>query len=131
MQPDQTWLETAATITHGERNGAYGHPLRNFLGIALKWSVTLACPVTLRQVVWMMVDLKSVRDENAMKDDNYVDGMGYLATAERMDFRLKEMGFENGLVYTDIQPGESDWQFMGRMFNLWLEAREWDVRNGA
>ena len=57
--------------------------------------------------------------------------MGYLATTERMDFRLKEMGFETGMTYTDFQPGEADWQFMGRMFNLWLEAREWDVRNGA
>lgn len=126
---DQTWLETAAKITTGERNKNYGHPLVNFLRIAHRQSCTYMKAINARQVAQGAVDFKMAREQNGFMQDNWVDTMGYSATVERMDYRLREMGYETGIYYLDRQPGESQGRFIGRMFDLMLECEEYDLNN--
>lgn len=124
---DQNWLMKAAEITQSDRQRDYGHPLPNFLRIAIKQSVTLEKPVSPLHVVLMSIDLKTAREQNTHKDDNYIDMMGYAATVERMDVRLKEMGYDRGIDLFKQGQTETDGMFVGRMFDLMMHAIDFDA----
>lgn len=73
-------LEDAQHIVSGERAGDYGE--NSLPAIARLWSEHVGKEITARDVAWMMVLLKSVRDRHKVKRDNLVDAVGYLQLAE-------------------------------------------------
>jgi flagella basal body P-ring formation protein FlgA len=86
-------LEEAMRITSEDRNKHYGHPRDNFANTALAMTAYLrACrklregeEITPRDVGWLMVQLKAMRDGNMPKRDNLVDAAGYLRCVERVE----------------------------------------------
>lgn len=73
-------LEEAEHIVSGDRAGDYGE--NSLPSIARLWSEHVGKDITARDVAWMMVLLKSVRDRHKAKRDNLVDSVGYLQLAE-------------------------------------------------
>ncbi len=94
--PDKSWLQNALEITTSDRRRDYGHPLPNFLRICLKWSVTLEIPVTPLHVAQLMLDMKTARDQNSFKDDNWIDAIGYSNTVQMIDERMKLLDYPAG-----------------------------------
>lgn len=74
-------LNIAKKVITKDRQDAYGKPEDCFDNIASKWSVTLSKKlsenITPIEVAVMMIDLKTVREINKHKDDNFVDIAGY------------------------------------------------------
>lgn len=73
-------IDEARRIVNGARAGDYGE--NSLPAIAALWSTYLGVDLTPRQVAWMMVLLKAVRDQHKPKRDNTVDAIGYLALSE-------------------------------------------------
>lgn len=71
-------LEEAAKIVDNDRNEAYDHPFDNFTRIAKVWSGILDLEITPEQVGLCMVGVKLAREAFKPKQDNIVDGIGYL-----------------------------------------------------
>lgn len=98
-----TWLETAQSITTGERRRDYGHPLYNFLRIAIKWNANYAHRLLPGQIITPLdvardaIDMKTARDAFTYKDDNYIDTIGYSACVDAMDREMKERGYQDGI----------------------------------
>lgn len=99
--PDEIgYLEEALKITGGggDRETSYGHPITNFSGIAILWSVWLTQRGKLlmgmnldnEDVAMMNILQKVSRQANAPKRDNWVDIAGYVNTASRMNEVTKE-----------------------------------------
>ena len=93
-----TWLDEAAQVTRQDRQKQYGAPLINFLRIALLWSTYLGRVMTPLDVVWMMLLVKVGREMNTHKDDNGVDGIGYIACWQQMDEEMKGRGYPDGAL---------------------------------
>lgn len=68
-----------------ERSGDYGHPLPNFLRISLEWSIQdmpfVHNPIG---VAMKMDSLKTIRDIETTKWDNYRDKVGYINCIDLM-----------------------------------------------
>jgi hypothetical protein len=86
---DETILEEAQRLVHGDRGANYGHPIDDFTRTGRMWGAILAewakdptRPVPPRVVALCMVALKISREVNAPKRDNRVDGAGYFETAD-------------------------------------------------
>jgi hypothetical protein len=89
---EETILEEAQRLIHGDRNQAYGHPLDDFGCTASLWTSYLkhkynplgpdVPELEPEDVGLMMVLLKISRQANAPKRDNLVDGCGYFGTVE-------------------------------------------------
>lgn len=85
-------LEEAQEIIHGDREQTYGHPAKNLTHIAQQWTLYLRqkhglplhVEIGAEDVCYMMSDLKKVRQMNADKRDNLVDGAAYVALVERL-----------------------------------------------
>lgn len=98
-----SWLNTVKDITTGDRRRDYGHPLLNFLRIALFFNTHLfsklrtGCFITPLDVAGLMVELKLAREINTHKEDNWVDIIGYTACVEMMDELMKELGYPIGV----------------------------------
>ncbi|QNJ57118.1 hypothetical protein L3Y21_gp077 [Gordonia phage Rabbitrun] len=73
-------LKEADHIVSGDRAGDYGE--NSLPAIARLWSEHVGSEITARDVAWMMVLLKSVRDRHKEKRDNLVDAIGYIQLAE-------------------------------------------------
>lgn len=69
-------------IVLGDRNDDYGDPRQDFEGIALMWTGLLNGKlnrdITASDVALMMIALKLRRHCHNPKDDNLIDGHGYL-----------------------------------------------------
>lgn len=78
----ETILEEAQRLVHGDRGSAYGHPYDDFSRTAQIWSAILGIPVSAEQVSLCMVGLKISREVNEPKRDNRVDGAGYFETLD-------------------------------------------------
>ena len=76
---NETILEEAQRLVHGDRGSAYGHPYDDFSRTAKIWSAILGYDVTPAEVSLCMVGLKISREVNKPKRDNRVDGAGYLS----------------------------------------------------
>lgn len=79
---EESILEEAKRIVHGERGENYGHPFEDFSRTAQIWSAVLDIDVTPEQVALCMVGVKISREVNRPKRDNIVDGAGYFETLE-------------------------------------------------
>lgn len=83
-------IDTAASIIYGDREKAYGSPATNLNKIAQQWRLYILqkygidVDLDFEDVCYMMTDLKKVRQMNDHKDDNIVDGIGYLALIDRI-----------------------------------------------
>lgn len=77
-----TVFEKAESIVQGARQADYGPPERCHEQIAQLWSAYLRHPISPRDVCWMMVLLKAGRDSYQPKEDNLVDGAGYIRLIE-------------------------------------------------
>lgn len=85
-------LMDAYTLTRGDRNEDYGHPLDDFSKTAKMWSAVFGVEVTAEQVALAMVCVKISRQLNAPKRDNLVDGAGYFSTIEMIEQERKQRG---------------------------------------
>ena len=75
-------LDAATNYVCVQREEEYGTPEDNFHAIAVLWSYWLGVPVNAHDVPIMMALLKIARIKTGQtKDDNYIDGCGYLACA--------------------------------------------------
>lgn len=91
----ETILQEAQRLVHGNRGADYGHPLDDFGKTARLWSVILGTKVTEEQVALCMVAVKISRQINKPKRDNIVDGAGYFETLA-MVIEEKERRAKNG-----------------------------------
>ena len=98
-----TILDKAKQVTTGDRQRDYDHPLWNFIRIALLWNSHLMSTgklnklITPEDVAWMMVNVKQARQIKTSKEDNLVDGAGYLACIEQMNILMHELGYIDGI----------------------------------
>lgn len=96
-----SWVDEVVAITEGDRRRDYGHPLINFLRIAIRWSLYLKQTVSPVDVALLMVEVKLSRQQQTYKEDNFIDIMGYTACVEAMDTKLKEYGYPQGVRVFD------------------------------
>ena len=81
---DQTLLADATRAVMGDRQESYGDPEDNLGRIGLLWSAWLGKTVSGHDVAVMLALVKISRSAHTHHRDNYVDGIGYLALAERL-----------------------------------------------
>ena len=91
-EEDETILEEAQRLVHGDRGTDYGHPFFDFSRTAKIWSAILDIQVTPEKVALCMVGLKISREVNMPKRDNRVDGAGYFETLQMVMDKKKELG---------------------------------------
>jgi hypothetical protein len=82
MPKEESILDEAKRIVHGDRGENYGHPFEDFSRTAQIWSAILGTKVTPEDVALCMVGLKISREVNRPKRDNIVDGAGYFETLQ-------------------------------------------------
>lgn len=88
---DETILEEAQRLVHGNRGADYGHPYYDFRRTALMVSGLLVDKlkdgeqVTPRDVPLIMNCVKMSREMNRPKRDNRADGAGYWETLDMVD----------------------------------------------
>lgn len=98
----ETTLQEAQRLVHGNRQADYGHPLDDYTKVAAFWSIILRdimvpwAKITPAQATLMMVCLKISREMNKHKRDNMVDGAGYFEVTnmiyEEQEKRKNESG---------------------------------------
>lgn len=80
---NETILQEAQRLVHGDRGADYGHPLDDFAKVS---GMALALwgrgPQTPEEHAIYMVLVKIAREVNKPKRDNRVDGAGYFATLD-------------------------------------------------
>ena len=78
-------LDEAKQIITVDRNATHGAAENTFEKISELWSPYLGWPVSPTQVAVMMALLKIARQSgNSRHQDNYIDGVGYLALAAEL-----------------------------------------------
>ena len=111
-------FDRAKAITLQSREDEYGHPLINFLRIALRWSNWLGVKVTPADVAFMMIDTKLARENHVHKLDNIDDIVGYASCWERIDNYMRdELGYESGCGAFD----DMGVPFMQNLYNRLLD----------
>lgn len=101
IEIEESILDEAKRIVHGDRGENYGHPFEDFSRTAKIWSAILDVYVSPEQVALCMIGLKISREVNRPKRDNIVDGAGYFETldmvktekAKRIDGFFKSKAF--------------------------------------
>jgi len=78
-------LEEAQRLVHGDRGEDYGHPIEDFTRTGKLWGAILDIEVSPREVALCMVALKISREVNKPKRDNRVDAAGYFETLDMVD----------------------------------------------
>lgn len=96
------FVEELGKITDSERQRDYGHPLFNFLRIALHWNAYLGeraggMVLTPVDVALMNVGQKIARLQNTFKDDSVLDIAGYAKCVADMDAKMVELGYVDGV----------------------------------
>ncbi len=104
---NESILEEARRIVHGDRGENYGHPFEDFSRTAKIWSAILGINVEPEQVALCMVGVKISREVNRPKRDNIVDGAGYFETLDMVkNERSRRESMLNHPSYT-LNPGEA------------------------
>jgi len=78
-------LEEAQRLVHGDRGEDYGHPIEDFTRTGKLWGAILDIEVSPREVALCMAALKISREVNKPKRDNRVDAAGYFETLDMVD----------------------------------------------
>lgn len=96
-----SFYEQLRDITESERQRDYGHPLWNFIRIAIRWNIyfgsRIDMVITPVDVAMMMIDMKIARLQNTYTPDSILDVAGYASCISRMDDKLKELGYIHGV----------------------------------
>lgn len=98
IEEDETILQEAQRLVHGNRGADYGHPYFDFSKTALIWQAVLGIPVTPEQVALCMVGVKISREVNKPKRDNLVDGAGYFETLSMVREKRAELESKDGSI---------------------------------
>lgn len=77
---DESILQEAHRLVHGDRGADYGHPLDDFTKTAALFNTLRGTTLTAEDVALFMVCVKLSREANRHKRDNLVDACGYLET---------------------------------------------------
>lgn len=84
-------LEEAQRLVHGDRQAAYGHPIDDYTRTGRMWGAILGIPdIDPRICTLMMAAVKVSREVNAPKRDNRVDLAGYAECAQLIAERQAE-----------------------------------------
>lgn len=89
-------LDIANSLIHGDRTKAYGHPLDDYNCTAAIWNAMIerrriatgSVEIDAGFACLMMAAMKLSRQAGGHKDDNLVDGAGYLGCIERIKDEL-------------------------------------------
>lgn len=101
------WLEEAAKVVKTSRRSTYGHPLLNFARIASLYNTYFEGRFAEGQfftpvdIVYLNIMTKIAREKQIHKDDNVVDIIGYAATHNAIDNRMRELGYKDGAAAFD------------------------------
>lgn len=96
--------ELAHTLTNGDRQKFYGHPLDDFTRTARMWSIILGVEVEPDHVAMCMIALKISRQLYRPKRDNVVDMAGYANTLDMLiRERERRAGVSSSLVQLAIR----------------------------
>lgn len=83
---EESILQEAHRLTHGDRNKDYGHPLDDYTRTAALASALLAHklkePLTADEMAMVMICVKLSRQVHRPKRDNMVDAAGYAWVAQ-------------------------------------------------
>lgn len=80
---DESALEEAQRLVHGDRGASYGHPIDDYTRTGRMWGAILGIPdIDPRVCCLMMGAVKISREVNAPKRDNRVDLAGYAECAQ-------------------------------------------------
>lgn len=92
---NESILEEAQRLTHGDRAAAYGHPYDDYSRTAALWSVLLGGkltkPITAHEAALCMIAVKLSREIHTPKRDNMVDAAGYSWVAFKCHERQVEL----------------------------------------
>jgi hypothetical protein len=81
---DPSLLADATAAVMGDRQDSYGNPEDNLGRIAQLWGAWIGKDLSAHDVAVLMALVKISRASHTHHRDNYVDGIGYLALAERL-----------------------------------------------
>lgn len=89
----ETVAQEAQRIVHGDRGGAYGHPIDDFSRTGRMWGAILGLPdaVSPELVGLCMAAVKISREVNRPSRDNRVDLAGYALTVDMVVERKAEI----------------------------------------
>jgi len=80
---DESILQEAQRLVHGERGTDYGHPIEDFTRTGRLWGALLGIPdVSPETVAMCMIAVKLSRETHHPKRDNRVDIAGYAETLD-------------------------------------------------
>jgi hypothetical protein len=90
VRTDESALEEAQRLVHGNRGADYGHPIDDYTRTGRIWGAILGIPdIDPRICCLMMAGVKVSREVNKSKRDNRVDLAGYAECAEMVAERQK------------------------------------------
>ena len=102
---DESVLQEAQRLVHGDRGADYGHPVHDFTRTGRIWAAVLGLPeVTPQQVALCMIGVKMSREVNRPKRDNRVDIAGYVETLDMVETYTEPPSDETG----EYQTGTSE-----------------------
>ena len=85
---DESALQEAQRLVHGDRGDAYGHPIDDYTRTGRMWGAILGVPdIDPRMCALMMAAVKLSRETHKPKRDNRVDLAGYAECAEMIAVR--------------------------------------------
>jgi hypothetical protein len=93
--PDETILQEAQRLVHGDRGQDYGHPIEDFTRTGRIMGAILGIPdVPPEKVALCMIAVKISREVNRDKRDNRVDMAGYAETLDMVRQRQRELAYD-------------------------------------
>lgn len=92
---EETILEEAQSLIHGDRQNSYGHPLDDFQKTADQWRALFGWDATPEKVAMAMICVKLSRLQNSIKRDSITDLAGYAGTIEMILNERERRGLDD------------------------------------